>query len=136
MKRYALLFVGALLLGVALVGLGRIRHAEPKQAPAAAVPVTRDVAIEIGPGGIEPSPVAVPKGARVLLRVANRTARPVRFGLAGYQDRLDVMTLEPGQEGRGEFVADRPGEDFAWLVDGSPRGRLQVTGSHLMEGHE
>ena len=32
-------------------------------------------------------------------------------------------------------LADRPGDDFAWIVDGAAVGRLVVQGSHLVEGH-
>ncbi len=136
MKRYAQLFLGLLLLGIALVGLGHIRRADPKRPPAASLPAARDVALEIGAAGMSPSSVTVPKGVRVRLSVANRSPRAVRFALSGYQDRLLVLTLGPGESARREFVADRPGEDFAWLVDGSPQGRFEVAGSHLAEGHQ
>ncbi len=135
MRRYALLFLGILLLGIALVGFGHIRRAEPERPPATSLPGARDVALEIGPRGMAPPSVTVPKGVRVRLNVVNRNPRPVRFALAGYQDRLGVLTLGSGESAQREFVADRPGEDFAWLVDGSPQGRFEVAGSHLVEGH-
>jgi hypothetical protein len=59
----------------------------------------------------------------------------VGLALAGYEDRLAIPALSPGATWSGEFIADRPGEDFAWLLDGVPAGRLAVTGSHLVEGH-
>jgi hypothetical protein len=67
--------------------------------------------------------------------VEHRGAATARLTLAGYEDRLDIPALAPGAGWTGQFLADRPGEDFAWLLDGQPAGRLTVTGSHLVEGH-
>jgi hypothetical protein len=53
----------------------------------------------------------------------------------GYEDRLGAVRVAPDSLWRGEFVADRPGQDFAWVLDGAPAGRLEVAGSHLVEGH-
>jgi hypothetical protein len=136
MKRYAVLFLGTLLVGVALVGLGRMRHPASRPQAPAAVAGTREITVEIGPEGAVPASAAVPEGVHVKLRVRNRNPSPIRLALAGYEDRLGVMTLGPGEVRESEFLADRPGEDFAWLVDGEPRGRFQVTGPHLIEGHQ
>jgi hypothetical protein len=53
----------------------------------------------------------------------------------GYQDRFGAAHVAPDSVWRCEFVADLPGEDFAWMVDGTPAGRFEVKGSHLVEGH-
>jgi hypothetical protein len=55
--------------------------------------------------------------------------------LAGYEELLPPRRIAPGETWSAEFVSSRPGDDFAWLVDGRPAGRLRVTGSHLEEGH-
>jgi hypothetical protein len=67
--------------------------------------------------------------------VTNGAAVPQRLRLSGYEDRVDSGDLAPGATWRGAFLADRPGEDFAWLVGGGPSGQLAVRGSHLVEGH-
>jgi hypothetical protein len=67
--------------------------------------------------------------------VEHRGEHPVRLALAGYEDRLDIPPLDPGTVWHGEFHAERPGEDFPWLLDGRPAGRLTVAGAHLVEGH-
>ena len=126
------LVVVALAVGLTL--LGRPRHAEtPVRAVAPAPVVVLELAIE--GDRMAPAISSVPKDARVRLRVRVRGARAVRLSLAGYEDRLGIPELVPGSSWTGEFFADRPGDDFAWLIDGVPAGRLAVTGSHLIEGH-
>jgi hypothetical protein len=118
--------------GLGLVG-GRGRDEAPRTVPVAA-PLT-ELAIAIEAVSVSPATVSVPKGHRVRLRVEHRGAATVRLALAGYEDALAIPPLEPGTTWTGEFLADRPGEDFAWLLDDRPAGRLMVTGSHLIEGH-
>jgi hypothetical protein len=125
--------IAVLALALALVGRPRRPDATPAATDARA-PIV-ELAITIGTDGIAPAVAAVPKGSRVRLTVENRGAGPSRLALAGYQDRLAPPPLAPGAVWTGEFLADRPGEDFAWLLDGEPAGRLSVTGSHLVEGH-
>lgn len=135
MKRsYLLLALTVVVLSVALTLLGRPRsaHAPP---PAAAEAPVAELAIAITGGKISPAVASVPKGHRVRLRVEHRDAAVVRLALAGYEDLLDIPPLAPGATWTAEFPADRPGDDFAWLLDGQPAGRLTVTGSHLIEGH-
>lgn len=131
---YLGLAIGVVLLALALTVLGRPRRAAPPAAPAAPAPVAM-LTLAIEGDRLAPAMTSVPKGARVRLRVDVRGLRPARLSLAGYTDRLSIPTLEPGATWTGEFVADRPGDDFAWLLDGVPVGRLAVTGSHLVEGH-
>jgi hypothetical protein len=69
------------------------------------------------------------------VRVVHRGTGPARLALMGYEDRLGVAEVAPGATWRASFVADRPGDDFAWMLDGAPAGRLRVSGSHLVEGH-
>jgi hypothetical protein len=122
------------VLAVALALVGRPRGPAPAPPAAVAAPVV-DLAITIGAGQVSPAAATVPKGCRVRLRVTNQDAGPTRLALAGYDDRVSVPPLALGAVWSGEFLADRPGEDFAWLVNGEPAGRLTVTGSHLVEGH-
>jgi hypothetical protein len=135
-RRYLILLAGTILASLAIVALGRAPRRAPPPIPrsveAPAIPLT----IFIRAGGVDPAMSRVPKGRDVLLAVVNQTAAPARLTLAGYEDRVDVGPIAPGARARSRFRADRPGEDFAWLVDGSPAGMLAVTGSHLEEGHE
>ncbi len=136
MSRY-LKLLGVALAAAALLGLiARLPRREPAQPKARAMaPV---VALEIAianDGTVSPEVSAVPKDHRVQLGITNRGVRAARVALAGYDDRLSIGTLAPGATWRGEFVADRPGEDLVWLVDGRPAGRFRVTGSHLVDGH-
>jgi hypothetical protein len=59
----------------------------------------------------------------------------VRVVLSGYEDRVTLAALAPGARWTATLVADLPGDDFTWLVDGAPTGRFVVTGSHLVDGH-
>jgi hypothetical protein len=105
------------------------RAAAPASAPAVAL------ALDLEGGALVPALSTVPKDHRVRLEVRNRGSSAVGFALAGYEDRVSAPAVAPGETLRVEFLADRPGEDFAWLVDGRPCGRLAVAGSHLVEGH-
>lgn len=136
-RRYLGLLAATVATGVAMSlwgGPGRIRN-DTESAHEIVDPVA-EVALRIGPyGGVDPQSVSVEKGTRVALTVTNAGSARVRVELPGYEDRLPGLRLEPGAIWRGTFVADRPGEDFAWMVDGKPAGRFAVTGSHLIEGH-
>jgi hypothetical protein len=136
MKRpYLSLFALVVVLAAALTALGRPRpHDTPRAQPAFAAPVV-ELTLGILEGRMTPAVASVAKGSRVRLRVDYRGERPASLALAGYEDRLAIPALAPGAVWTGEFLADRPGEDFAWLLDGEPAGRLTVTGSHLVDGH-
>ena len=126
----ALLVIAALLLGLAT----RLpRHAPADQATLAEAPVAA-LMLTWRDGRLEPERTSVPKGHRVTLTVVNHDRAPLALTLGGYQERVQV-DLAPGGTWRGTFVADLPGDDFAWLRDGRPVGVLRVTGSHLEEGH-
>src|SRR5262245_59489888 len=132
--RYLSLAAGVVLLALALTVLGRPRPVEHHaSAPAAHPEATLGLVIENG--RLTPATSVVAQGTRVRLSIAVRGTRGARLELAGYQDRLTIPDHAAGATWSGEFVADRPGDDLAWLVDGAPAGRLAVTGSHLIEGH-
>lgn len=135
MKRYAALLGMALAAALELGIVARLpsRAARPQAiaTPRAEVALT----LVIADDRISPAASAVPKDHRVRLEMSNQGTRATTIALAGYEERLPSHTLAPGETWRATFLADLPGEDFAWLVDGRPAGRLSVTGSHLIEGH-
>jgi hypothetical protein len=134
-RRYLSLLALIVVLAVALTALGRPRpRVVPRERPEPQAPAV-ELVIGILDGRVRPAVASVPKGSLVRLRVDMRGDRPARLALSGYQDRLTIPELAPGMVWSGEFLADRPGEDFAWLLDGEPAGRLTVTGSHLVDGH-
>lgn len=133
-RRYVWLFVAAVFAaGAANLIARRARVAAPVAAPVAVAALP--VRLEVAGDSVAASTQAIDLGTTVELTVMNVSARPVRLRLAGYEDRVDVGTLAPGDSSRVTFLADRPGERFAWLVGDEPRGRLDVLGSHLVEGH-
>lgn len=134
MKRYLTLFAISLAIAVALAIVARNPRSRPATPVALAVPeAALELAIEHG--AIVPSRAAVPKEHRVRLAVENRDDETATLSLAGYEDRLAPRAIAPGARWDTTFVADRPGEGFAWLVDGKLAGQLTVSGSHLVEGH-
>ena len=127
----AIVPVAALLLAV----LARRPHdAGPRAASVAAAPEI-ELRVTLAGGRLEPEHAAVAVGRRVRLLVKNAGDDPADLRLAGYEDGVDLKAIAPGGTRTVAFLADRPGDDFAWLVDGRPVGRLSVTGSHLIEGH-
>ena len=136
-RRYLLLFVATAILGLALSYAARSERLRPRMTKAtAAAPAPRAaISLRVRDGSIDPSAARVPLGARVSLEVTNIGRDEARLALAGYGGRLPAIDIAPGAVWTGEFTADLPGEDFAWLIDGRPAGRLVVAGSHLIEGH-
>jgi hypothetical protein len=134
-RPYAALFAVAIVMALALSALGRRPHHQAasvvrhSQAPEVALQV------EITADGVKPERVSVPKDHRVRLTISRPSGRPVTVGLAGYRDRISLDSLAAGETRVLEFVADRPGEDFTWLINGQPSGRFVVTGSHLVGDH-
>lgn len=133
-RRYGLLFAAALALAGLLALLQRGARSD---GPAGAKPMNPPVTMTLGIYGdsVLAVPAAVPVGTTIELAITNVSDAPARLSLAGYEDRVDSGVLEPDGSKRITFLADRPGERFAWMVGGRPRGRLDVTGSHLVEGH-
>ena len=134
-RSYGILFAATVIAGLALVLLGRSPRREPARDRARPEAPAVSISIEIRDGSVIPSAVTVPKDRLLRLTVRNRGPARARFGLAGYEDRLSARGIDPGDSLTAEFAADRPGDDFAWLIDGRPVGRFSVTGSHLVEGH-
>ena len=136
MRRYVVLLGIVVALGAVALAVGRNLRLSSGAAPAPAARAEVALDLTITPDHrIAPALASVPKEHVVRLSVTNGGTRPAALTLMGYQDRFSVMQLAPGSVWRGEFVADRPGDDFAWMLDGAPAGRLAVTGSHLVEGH-
>ena len=137
MKRpYVWLFAGILVLGVALGAMSKLPRRDASR-PAPVVPVPKaevSLLLDSG-GGLLPERSAVPKGSDVTFTVVNRGASARTIALSGYEEHVH-LAVPAGASGSVTFRADHPGDDFAWLVDGVPAGRLAVTGSHLVEGHQ
>jgi len=136
MKRYIFLLAIGVLLGA--VGLVAARHLRFAAATEPAETGRPEVALDITitpDHRIDPAIASVPKDHLVRLSVTNHETRAVSLSLMGYQDRFRVAYVGPDSVWRCEFVADRPGDDFAWMLEGAPVGRLAVTGSHLVDGH-
>jgi cupredoxin-like protein len=134
--RYAGLLAGVFVLALALAFLGRQPRAQVARpgGPEPASPIAR-VAFEIEDKAIVPQTITVRKGERVIFRVTNRTSRPAKLALLGYSDVFPETTIAPGETVEHEIHADRPGDDFAWLLNESPAGTFVVAGSHLVDGH-
>lgn len=133
-RRYGLLAVLLVIAALLLSVASRMprRPAADAGAPAA-IPETQ-LALSWREGRLDPEHASVAKGDRVRLTLVNQDVTPLSLTLAGYQDRVKI-DVAPGGTWSGNFVADLPGDDFAWLRDGRPVGILRVTGSHLEEGH-
>lgn len=138
-RSYRLLSLAVLVVAVLVVAAGRSRSRNatlasgPTAVPAARL--ERAVALAIEGAAVVPAHVAVPKGAAVTVTVTNRDAAPRRFALLGYEGVVAPAVIAPGAAETLRFAADRPGSDFAWLVDARPAGVFAVEGSHLVEGH-
>ncbi len=136
MRRYLMLFAIAVAASLALLAMGhRVRRAAPTLPPAVPERVV-DLALEITPDShVIPEVATVPRDSRVRLTIVNHYRLAISLTLMGYQDHFAAAYVAPDSTWRGEFVADRPGDAFAWVLEGAPVGRLNVSGSHLVEGH-
>lgn len=133
-RRYVFLFAGIVTVALLLSLMGRLpRPRAEAPEPVAQAPRTT-LALTIDGGGVTPVLTQVEKDHEVDLAVVNRGERDLRLTLTGYEDRVDLR-IAAGARVETSFLADRPGDGFAWHVDGEPAGRLAVTGSHLVEGH-
>lgn len=134
-RRWLLLLA---LVPVAALVIGLLARRPRPAAPRAESVVTApeiDLALTLDDGRVQPEHAAVPAGRRVRLVVRNAGDDTADLRLAGYEDRVRLTAIAPGETRNLSFLADRPGDDFTWLVDARPSGRLSVTGSHLIEGH-
>jgi hypothetical protein len=132
--RYVVLFCVAIAATALASALARNRAPSAQPEPVA-ITAARAVAVEIHDDRVIANPASVTVGERLALSIVNHSRHAAQLALAGYEGRLDVPLLAPDSTWHGELIADRPGEQLAWLVDGTPRGRFDVTGSHLEEGH-
>lgn len=133
--RYAGLAVAVLLAALTLSIIGRRPHAPARGEPEVTIVSADSVRLEIGDSAIAPARMEFPLGHRLVLTLTNHRGTPARVRLAGYESQFPGVTLGPGAHWSGAIVLSRPGEDFAWLVEGEPAARLSVRGSHLVEGH-
>lgn len=132
-RTYLWLLAGVLVLGGALGLLSRLPHRDETPPAPAPAPARAEVTLEIDSASrLAPERSVVPLGADVTLHVRNQSARARLLALAGYPVSLGIPARG---DAAVEFRADRPGDDFAWLLDGTPAGKLAVAGSHLVEGH-
>ena len=134
-RRWLVLLAVVPAVALVLAALAHLPHAtSSRPAPVVAAPGV-DLAVTVAGGRIDPERSSVPGGRLVHLLVRNAGDDTIDLRLAGYEDRVHLTAIAPGETRPFSFAADRPGEDFAWLVDARPTGRLAVTGSHLIEGH-
>lgn len=133
-RPYRWLAVAVFAGAVALAAFARAPKQAMRTAPRPAVASAAAIHIEIVSGAVRPERSEVPKGSTVVITVVNRDERPHSLSLAGYEGRSASISVAADGNAVIRFLADRPGEDFAWIVDGHPAGRLAVLGSHLEEG--
>ena len=138
MKRWLWVGLGALVLGVLTAQVMRWQASRPQDEAAVASSLPRvDVEAELTPDGLVPYRIQVPKDREVHLVVrAAPKAKEGSLVLLGYEDILKPVYLGPGEGRELVFASTRPGDDFAVAMEGTVIGRLEVTGSHLEEGHQ
>lgn len=137
MKRLALVGVAVLAAAFALALLAdRAGRREETAAPPPPPPVHR-AEIELTAAGMVPPKLRVPKDheLRLVVRAAPDAPEGV-LTVSGYTELVDGVGIGPGLSRELAFVCTRPGDDFAFVLGGRTVGRLEVTGSHLEEGHE
>ena len=135
MKRaYLVLALSSLAVAASLAALARVPHPPRDTAAVAAVHHGVALRLEVENGLIDPPVATVHKDWTVLLEVVNRDRLRIRVSLTGYEERVSSGPIAPDSTGRLRFEADRPGDEFEWLVNGHPAGRFMVVGSHLDAG--
>lgn len=137
MKRLMWVALGTLAGALALVLTTTTdpgdRSGEPQTAP---LPRFQSE-VELASDGLHPFRVRVPKDHEIRLVV--RAAPEADEGLltvTGYEDQVEPVPIGPGESREIVFTSNWPGDDFAISLNGEIQGRLQVTGSHLEEGHQ
>ncbi|MFN2370795.1 MAG: hypothetical protein ABR506_06520 [Candidatus Krumholzibacteriia bacterium] len=136
MKRLALVGVAVLAAAVALALLADRTGRHHENAAPPPPPVHR-AEIELTAAGMVPPKLRVPKDheLRLLVRAAPDAPEGV-LTVSGYTELVDGVGIGPGLAREVAFLCNRPGDDFAFVLGGRTVGRLEVTGSHLEEGHE
>ncbi len=133
-RAWSMLVALALVLAVAA---GMFARRPRPVSPTTSAPVARApmaLTLMVRDSTLTPPEISVPLHAHVALTFNNTGRSPVVVSLMGYEDVVHAG-VAPGGTRSLAFDADRPGEDFAWTLDGRPVGRVRVTGSHLVEGH-
>ena len=96
-----------------------------------------EVELELSADGMNPHRLRVPKDHRVRLLIhAGPEAPEGLLAIRGYEDRVAPVDLGPGLSRELNFESRLPGDDFAFEMGGRNLGRLEVTGSHLEDGHQ
>ncbi|MGD9547490.1 MAG: hypothetical protein AB7V45_08055 [Candidatus Krumholzibacteriia bacterium] len=137
MKGLGMVALAALVgaLGLALLG-DRLGQGNLQEAPPLAAPV-HEAAIELTADGMVPPKLRVPKDHELHLLVRAAPDAPEGIlTIGGYPDPSVAVDIGPGSSREMVFLCDRPGDDFAFLLGGRVVGRLEVTGSHLEDGHQ
>jgi hypothetical protein len=133
-RAYLILVLSSLVVAASLAALARATHPTRDTTAAAAVHHGIGLQLKVENGLTEPLVSTVRKDWLVLFEVVNRDRVRIRVSLTGYEDRVSSGPIAPDSTWRVRFVADRPGDDFEWQVNGHPAGRFIVMGSHLDEG--
>ena len=133
MRRYLAVLAIGLLAGLAMVALAR-RAPDTSSITEEAPIEIKALAVRVLDSGVQVSDSVLSQGVVVRLTVENATHAKLTLALGGYEDRVQFI-LAAGATDTTSFVADRPGDHFPWLRDGVPSARLDVSGSHLIEGH-
>ncbi len=137
MKRLLTVAAVTLLAALALALLASRRPLGNSQEAAAAPPPVHQATAELTAQGLQPPKVRVPKDHEIHLLISAAPEAPEGLlTVVGYEDRIEAMGMGPGLAREIVFLSDRPGDDFAFRLGGEIVGRLEVTGSHLVEGHE
>lgn len=136
MKQLLLVGIGTLALAVLLAGLLRQDSDDSIEAPVVEIPVFK-ANVEINGDQMNPYQVSVPKDHEVHLLVHGApNAVEGMLTIKGYEDIVDAEDIGPGLSREFVFLTSRPGDDFALALGDQILGRLEVTGSHLEEGHQ
>lgn len=133
-RRYLTVLAVGLVAGILLIALAR-RAPVSEQGAVNSTPASVELIVRVLEGKVEVSDSVLAQGVRVRLTVENATRQPVTLSLGGYEDRVRFEALAAGASDTLSFVTDRPGERFPWLREGTPVARLEISGSHLIEGH-
>ncbi len=134
-RAWWVLIAVVLVVGVLLIAARRAPEAPHIAAPRAPEPESAWLTLHIDREGVRPEHAEVPLGSRLVLTRVNESADERILSLAGYEHALAACTLRAGESRTDTLLLTLPGEDFAWLLDRRPVGRLSVQGSHLVEGH-
>ncbi len=134
-RAWILLAVSVLAAGGVLIAMRRAPRPGPAPPPPAAARPFAHLTVRVVEGGLDPAWAEVPLGSQLVLTRASAAPGRHVLSLAGYEHALAPCTLLAGASRTDTLFLDLPGEDFAWLLDHQPVGRLAVAGSHLVEGH-